>query len=220
MINSVNLVAEVKSIGDRMSVKERRAREKEELRQEILDAARELLAEEGYENVSMRKIAQKIDYSATTIYLYFHDKEELCRSVCDETFTKLVQQFENITAGINDPIEQLRRVGSAYIEFGLSHPNHYKVTFMGAGLPKRIEGEEIDFRGMGAKCFLYLRGIVEECVRQGKFRPVDVDVASQALWAVVHGITSLLISHPAFPWVDRTRLIDQVINVMAEGLKA
>ncbi len=203
-----------------MSVKERRAREKEELRQEILDAARELFAEQGYENVSMRKIAEKIDYSPTTIYLYFQDKEELCRSVCDETFTKLVRQFENITAGISDPVEQLKRVGSAYIEFGLSHSNHYKVTFMGAGHPKRMEGAEIDFHGMGAKCFLHLRGIVEECVRQGRFRPVDVDVASQALWATVHGITSLLITHPAFPWVDRTKLIEQVTNVMAEGLKA
>ncbi len=203
-----------------MTVKERRAREKEELRQEILDAARELFAKEGYENVSMRKIAEKIDYSPTTIYLYFHDKEELCRSVCDETFTKLVRQFENITAGISDPLEKLKRVGSAYIEFGLSHPNHYKVTFMGAGHPKRMEGEEIDFHGMGAKCFMHLRGTVEECVRQGKFRPVDVDVASQALWAVVHGITSLLITHPGFPWVDKTKLIDQVIDVMGEGLKA
>ncbi len=203
-----------------MSVKERRAREKEELRQAILDAARELFAEQGYENVSMRKIAEKIDYSPTTIYLYFHDKEELCGSVCDETFTKLVRQFENITAGISDPVEQLKRVGSAYIEFGLSHPNHYKVTFMGAGRPKRMEGNEVDFHGMGANCFMHLRGIVEECVRQGKFRSVDVDVASQALWAMVHGITSLLITHPAFPWVDRTQLIEQVINVMAEGLRA
>ena len=204
-----------------MSVKERREREKEELRQGILDAARELFATEGYENVSMRKIAEKIDYSPTTIYLYFKDKDELLRSVCEETFTKLVKKFEDIVANTSDPIEQLRQVGRAYIGFGLDHPNHYKVTFMQAGRPGPMEDQKFDYHGsMGEKCFLQLRSIVEECVQQRKIRAVDLDTTSQALWAVVHGITSLLISHPDFPWVDKDRLIDQVIDVMTEGLKA
>jgi AcrR family transcriptional regulator len=203
-----------------LSVKERRAREKEELRQEILDAARELFAKEGYENVSMRKIARKIDYSATTIYLYFKDKDELFGSICEETFTKLVKRFEDIVASADDPLEQLRRAGRAYIEFGLSHPNHYKVTFMGCGQPGHIEDEKLDFHGsIGEKCFLHLRTIVENCVRQGKIRPVDVDATSQALWAAAHGITSLLISDPHFPWVSKERLIEHVVDVMTKGLR-
>jgi AcrR family transcriptional regulator len=203
-----------------VSVKERRAREKEELRQEILDAARELFAKEGYQNVSMRKIAEKIDYSPTTIYLYFEDKNELLSSICEETFTKLVKEFEDIVASTDDPIEQLKRAGRAYIDFGLSHPNHYTVTFMGAGHPGHTEEHKFDFQGsMGERCFMHLRSIVERCVRQGKFRPLDLDATSQALWAVVHGITSLLITHPLFPWVDKNLLINQVIDVMAEGLK-
>jgi len=204
-----------------VSVKERRAREKEELRQEILDAARELFAKEGYENVSMRKIAEKIDYSPTTIYLYFEDKDELLHSICEQTFTGLVKKFRDIVATTSDPIEQLRQVGRAYIEFGLSHPNHYKVTFMGAGHPGTMEDPKFDYQGsMGEKCFLQLRSIVEECVRQRKIRLVDLDTSSQALWAVVHGVTSLMITHTLFPWVDKGQLIDQVIDVMTEGLKA
>ena len=203
-----------------MSVKERRAREKEELRQEILVAARDLFAKEGYENVTMRKIAEKIDYSPTTIYLYFQDKDDLCRAICEETSAKLVKQFEGILAAARDPIEQLRGVGRAYVQFGLSHPNHYKVTFMGYGLTRHNEDEEVDFHGsMSGKCFLLLRTIVENCVRQGRIRPVDVDSTSQALWAAVHGITSLLITYPDFPWVDKDGLVDQVIEVMVEGLK-
>lgn len=203
-----------------MGSRERRAREKEDLRQEILEAARDLFAKQGYENVSMRKIAEKIDYSPTTIYLYFQDKDELCRSICEETFTKLVKQFGDIVARTSDPIEQLRRVGHAYVEFGLSHPNHYKVTFMGGGHPGRMEAGKLDFHGsMGGKCFMNLRTIIAECVRQGKIRRVDVDTMTQAHWAVVHGITSLLITHPYFPWVDKERLIDQVIEVMIAGLK-
>ena len=204
-----------------MTVKERRAREKEELRAEILDAARELFAKEGYENVSMRKIAEKIDYSPTTIYLYFKDKDELCRSVCDETTAKLVKQFDGIVATVSDPIDQLRRVGQAYVEFGLSHPNHYKVTFMGYGLTGPVDQEKLHSQAsMGARCFMHLRTIVEKCVQQRKIRAVDVDTTSQALWATVHGITSLLITYPDFPWVGKERLIEQVIDVMIEGLKA
>jgi AcrR family transcriptional regulator len=203
-----------------VSVKERRAREKEELRQEILDAARELFAKEGYQNVSMRKIAEMIDYSPTTIYLYFEDKNELLSSICEETFAKLVKEFEDIVASTSDPIEQLKRAGRAYVEFGLSHPNHYTVTFMGAGHPGHMEEHKFDYQGsMGEKCFLHLRAIVERCVRQGKFRPLDLDATSQALWAVVHGITSLLITHPLFPWVHKDQLVGQVINVMTAGLK-
>ena len=204
-----------------MSVQERRAREREELRQEILDAARELFAREGFHNVSMRKIAQKIDYSPTTIYLYFKDKNELLTSICEETFTKLVKQFDDIVASTSDPLEQLRRAGHAYVEFGLRYPNHYTVTFMGVGHPGHMEAHEFDYRGsMGEKCFMHLRAIVERCVQQGKFRPLDLDATSQGLWAVVHGITSLLITHPRFPWVDKNRLIEQVIDVMTEGLEA
>jgi AcrR family transcriptional regulator len=204
-----------------VSIKERRVREKEELREKIMDAARELFAREGFHNVSMRKIAKKIDYSATTIYLYFKDKNELLTSICEETFATLVKQFEDIVASTNDPIEQLNRAGHAYVEFGLSHPNQYTVAFMGVGHPGHMEEHKFDYQGsMGEKCFMHLRAIVERCVQQGKFRALDLDATSQALWAVVHGITALLITHPRFPWVDKDRLIKQVIDVTAEGLKA
>lgn len=75
-----------------MGVQERRAREKKELRQEILDAAREMFVRDGFENVSMRKIAEKIEYSPTTIYLYFQDKADLLDCLCEETFTRLVKK--------------------------------------------------------------------------------------------------------------------------------
>jgi len=69
-----------------MGSKQRREREKEALRQDILDAARELFVEEGYDNVSMRRVAEKIEYSPTTIYLYFEDKASLLYAICEETF--------------------------------------------------------------------------------------------------------------------------------------
>src|SRR5215210_3008543 len=108
-----------------MSVKQRRENEKENLRQVILDTAREMFAEEGYTSVSMRKIADKIEYSPTTIYLYFKDKNDLLQQICEETFTKLAQNLDLIGKKQSKSIDGLREGLQAYVEFGLKHPKHY-----------------------------------------------------------------------------------------------
>ena len=201
-------------------VKERRAREKEQLRREILDAARDLFVREGYENVSMRRIAERIEYSPTTIYLYFQDKAELLYCLCEETFARLVKEFERLKAeDSGDPVRCLRRGMRAYIEFGLKYPNHYKVTFIMH--PEHHEPDKyMNPDSMGMKAFAFLPALVGEAVRQGKFRQVDVAATSQTLWAAIHGLTSLLIVHPDFPWVNRSELIDHLIDTMLDGLKA
>src|SRR5579884_3846103 len=113
-----------------MGVQERRAREKQELRQEILDAARDLFVREGFENISMRKIAEQIEYSPTTIYLYFRDKADLLDCICEETLAKLDRKLTSIEEATSDPLESLRKGLRAYIDFGLKHPNDYRVAFM------------------------------------------------------------------------------------------
>jgi AcrR family transcriptional regulator len=203
-----------------MGLKERRAREKERLRQEILDAARDLFVAEGYERVSMRRIAEKIDYSPTTIYLYFKDKSELLFSICQETFTKLAARLEKVATESADPLVSLKKGCRAYVDFGLKHPNHYRVTF--GAHPEARQGREPYLRegSMGLQAFNYLRLGVARCVERNLFRETDVELISQALWAAMHGITTLLITKPDFPWGNRHKLIDLVIDTMIEGLKA
>jgi AcrR family transcriptional regulator len=203
-----------------MGPRERRERQKEALRQEILDAARELFVKEGYENVSMRRIAEKIDYSPTTIYLYFEDKATLLFSICEETFARLAKTLEEITRQPGDPVEILKRGCRAYVEFGLKYPNHYRVTFINH--PEHNERPELYFRedSMGMKTFSHLRRGVEECVKHNCFRETDAELISQSIWAALHGVTSLLITKPHFPWRDRDRVIDTVIGSVVEGLKA
>ncbi|MBA3713548.1 MAG: TetR/AcrR family transcriptional regulator [Pyrinomonadaceae bacterium] len=204
-----------------MGVKERREKQREELRQEILDAARTLFIREGYENVSMRKVAEKIEYSPTTIYLYFKSKAELLNCLCEETFAKLGARLEALAKDSPDPVEGLRKGLRVYIEFGLKNPSHYTVTFINHPLHHEGLGEEFAYEGsMGHKAFSYLSAAVGECVRQKKFRRVDVEATSQATWAAVHGLTSLLIVHPDFPWVARNKLIDSLLDTLIEGLKA
>lgn len=202
-----------------MGVKARREREKENLRQEILDAAREMFANEGYQNVSMRKIADKIEYSPTTIYLYFKDKSDLLHQICEETFARLGQRVSEIAAGEPDALQSLRKGLRAYIEFGLEHPNHYEVTFI-TPLIENAEGDKHSFEdSLGQRAFGFLSQGVADAISAGKLKKGDVDLISQTLWAGIHGLTSLLIGHSKFPFVEKEKLIDSLLDTMLEGLK-
>ena len=203
-----------------MGVKERKARQKKFLRKEILDAASELFVRDGYENVSMRRIADKIEYSPTTIYLYFKDKSELLEQVCKETFGRLVQRLSKIMEQPGDPVERLRRGLLTYIQFGLENPHHYRATFMML-LPEGFDDKKLhqeDSPGMQAYAFL-TRGLAD-CVKAGKMTALNVELAAQTLWAGVHGITSLLITHSDFPWAGREKVIHSTVDTMVSGLRA
>lgn len=204
-----------------MGVKERRDREKENLRQEILDAASELFAKEGYANVSMRKIADKIEYSPTTIYLYFKDKTDLLNEICEETFGKLIETVAEIeNTGSSEPINCLQKGMRAYIDFGLKYPNHYEVTFI-TPLANFLGKEIHPYEGSsGQKAFEYIVRQVTGSIEKGQIKKGDIAAISQAIWAAIHGVTALLISHQDFPFVEKEVLIDTVIDTTIKGLQA
>ncbi|MBA3439854.1 MAG: TetR/AcrR family transcriptional regulator [Pyrinomonadaceae bacterium] len=201
-----------------MGIQERRTRQKENLRQEILDAAREMFVEEGYDSVSMRKIAERIEYSPTTIYLHFKDKADLFNQLCEETFAKLAERLGALQRRhTDDPLAYLREGLRVYIDFGLKHPNHYTVAF----ILHPQESCDYNFEdSIGKRAFDYLRTAVMVCVEMKKFRHLDVDTTAQALWAAVHGVTALLIVHTDFPFVAKNRLIDHTIDTMIRGLQS
>jgi len=201
-----------------MGVKERRARQKKYLRQEILDAASELFVRDGYENVSMRRIADRIEYSPTTIYIYFKDKAELLDQVCRETFARLVEKLSKIMEQPGEPIERLKRGLIAYIEFGLENPHQYRATFM-MPFPEGFDHDKYhqpDSPGMQA--FAFLTRSISECMQAGKMMGINVELAAQTLWAGIHGITSLLITHETFPWVGREKVIHSTVDTLVAGL--
>ena len=214
MLNAIMYLNGVKY----MAIKDRRQREKEDLRQEILDAARELFVAEGYENVSMRKIAEKIDYSPTTIYLYFKDKNELLHEVCEEAFSKLSDEIVRSQMQGQTPIEVLRFGMYAYVAFGLLNPHHYEVVFVTPKNSGNDTGYSFD-ASMGKKAFELLSASVANCMSAGDIRGGDVETISQTLWAGIHGVTSLLIAHEGFPFVERETLVSSVIDTMIAGLR-
>jgi AcrR family transcriptional regulator len=207
-MNSVQKVA-----GTDMGVQERRARQKENIREEILDAARSLFVKEGYEHVSIRKIAEKIEYSPGTIYLYFPDKAAILERICEETFAKLAQRMHAINMDPANPLDGLRRGLRTYVQFGIDNPNHYIVTFIQAKQIPRDHQPKA-----GERCFDNLRAAVQRCVDAGQLNCDDVEEVAQAIWAGVHGVTALLITC-SFPFIEQSRLIDRVVHILIEGIR-
>jgi AcrR family transcriptional regulator len=204
-----------------MGVKERRVRQKNLLRQEILDAARDILVREGYDGLSMRKVAERIDYSPTAIYLHFKDRDDLVFCVCEQLMGGLVKELQQVADRHADPLVALKKGLRRYVEFGLKHPQHYQATF---GIPHGHDPEK-DARyqepgTMAMQAFGFLPRLVGECVKQKKLAKVNVHDTSCALWAGVHGLTSLFIVMPNFQWGDRERVLDQLITMLVDGLRA
>jgi AcrR family transcriptional regulator len=202
-----------------MGVQERRAREKQELRQEILAAARDLFIHEGFENVSMRKIAEKIEYSPTTIYLYFQDKVDLLDCICEETLTRLEDRLVAIRKAHPAPLDKMQRGLRAYIEFGIEHPSDYRVAFMMEFKNMVEAGRNLRCHELGHRVYHAFRSDVAECIETGVFAPRDADTASQAIWGAIHGLVCLLITRSQFPWVDQATLIETLVDTLVEGCK-
>jgi len=203
-----------------MGVKERKARQKRFLRQEILDAASELFVKEGFEHVSMRRIADKIEYSPTTIYLHFKDKAELLEQLCHNTFSRLINHLTKIHEQPGDPLERLKRGLVAYIRFGLENPQHYRVVFMMPPPEGFDKVKHLRPDSPGIQSFDFLRRCVFDCISAGKLRANDAELVSQTLWCGVHGITSLLITHQLFPWVAKEQLIRSTVDTLVSGVNA
>lgn len=200
-----------------MGIQERKIRHRENLRQAILDAAEELFVDQGFNNVSMRKIAKKIEYSATTIYLYFKDKREIFHCLMGEYYQKLLVIMLDIQNHYGaDPLLCIRRGMRAYTEFGLANPNYYKLAFM---LTPEIPTEDyLDQTFVGNQVLQTLRDNVSACIRLGLFPQIDADLTTQVLWSMNHGITSLLISNPKYPWAEREELIGRYIETAIAGM--
>jgi AcrR family transcriptional regulator len=206
-----------------MGVKERREREKSETRDRMLDAARELFVTEGYEGVSMRRVAEKIEYSPTAIYVYFADKEELFRELCHQDYARLAAVFQSSLMS-SDPIERLRQIGAIYVDFGTRYPNHYKFMFMTVHPPCEPDDEDREIMGNPERdAYAFLRWAVQQAIDAGCFREEirDAELVSQTLWASVHGVISLNIAKGSDPWVDWRSLQERaelMLDVTLRGL--
>jgi AcrR family transcriptional regulator len=186
------------------SKRTRREEERDRLREKILDAARELFVNEGIEKVSMRKVADKIGYTATTLYDHFDDKDAMLLAVCEADFLALRKGFEKI-AKIADPLERLRKLGTAYVEFALKHPSHYRLMFMTPHVhQKNLPNENLIKGNPDQDAYAFLRETVSAVLEEGLIRDEyrDPDLVSQLLWSGVHGLVALHLIMGNDPWLE------------------
>jgi AcrR family transcriptional regulator len=191
--------------------------EGETLRADLLGATERLMIETGgADGVSIRAIADAVGVTPPSIYLHFPDKESLILAVCERHFQTFDSAIEEAGRSTDDPVESLRRRGRAYVRFGLENPEPYRILFM----TRNESAQQRDIVvGAGARAFQHLVEAVQRCIDAGAFRPVDPVLAATGVWAAVHGVTSLLISLPGFPWPDVDTLIDHVCDTQTRGLR-
>jgi AcrR family transcriptional regulator len=175
-----------------MGIVERKEKQKLEIRKLILDAAMKLFVEEGVDNVSIRKIADLIEYSPTTVYLYFKDKDEIFYSLHDIGFQKLQELNHNLDT-IKNPLLRLHKMGENYLNFGLDNSEYYDLMFIQREPMDKLEEMECTDWENGNTAMARLRTTVSECIEQGFLAEGDVNLVSLSVWSMVHGLVSLAI---------------------------
>lgn len=193
--------------------------EGDRLREEILTAADAILRDTASaEAVTMRAVAARVGCTPAAIYLHFVDRTALIFSVCVRHFEALDRSLARAVRSAEDPIEELRAVGRAYVRFGLRHPEEYRVIFMGHPLevPADVDVDTLlEIGGFGRAV-----GAVQRCLDAGAIPEsagTAFDVATR-LWVVVHGFTSAMISKPWFPWGDASALVERLLDTQIRGL--
>jgi len=196
----------------------RRAREKENLRRAILDAARDLFEGSDYQSVSIRKIADRIEYSPTAIYLYFKDKREIVLSLMQEGFHLLEQRLQAVDDG--DLLSRMYRASEVYMQFALDEPKYYKLMF-------QVDDEELARMcvetSAGDKAFGYLVGLIVEGQQAGMLR-TDVEplLLAHSVWAAMHGAVSLVLAQRMNKLPDEMhrQFFPAVVDTVLRGIVA
>lgn len=204
-----------------MGSADRIERERHEKRARILEAARALFLERGVEAVTLREIAQRIEYSTTAIYVHFPDKAALVEAMITEDFAAFSRGLE-AAASVPDPVDRLHALHVAYIDFALAWPRHYQLLFL-TPPPHTHDHKDTATTPHGIDGYRVLRATIDECIRTHRLRPdlTDPDGTAQVVWATVHGLVSLQIvlgDHAAFHWRDRDTLARLAYDMVTRGL--
>ena len=189
------------------------------LRDQIRHTARELFAREGFESVSMRRIGTAVGCSPMAIYRHYENKEELLLSICEETFSKMIRLLDEERAKPGPALERLRRCVRTVVDFHLSHPNHYKVTFMTPMPPGPVAQRKV---AIGQPTMDRLIAGVRECaVEKGlDDDDIDVEMTAQIVRVAIHGLASSLITTgKCYPWKDPERMKDEMIATVTRQLE-
>ena len=205
-----------------MGITERKEREKTERRQAILAAAQRLFNEQGFEKVSMRNIAEAIEYSPATIYLYFKDKNELLFALQNQAFGQLSHSFESVFT-VEHPAERLEAIGHKYLQFAFEHPELFELMFVMNGPMEAVEarGEATPWAS-GRAAFDRVVQVMQHGIDVGVFtRTRDAETAALMVWSQVHGLATLYLRKRMmiFPEARRQAIMEEAMGLFTQVLQ-
>jgi AcrR family transcriptional regulator len=183
-----------------------RGRRRAVLRERVLDAAREILLTEGVEALTMRRLGERLDYTASALYRHFRDKDALLQALVEADYRAFAEAGRAL-GQIADPVERLRAGARGYVEFGLTHPHQYRLLFMTPPRGGDVPLSDVPAVPVGdpeLDRYAALRRSVEEALATGRFRrdAGNAELLTQALWAAVHGVVSLHLINGSQPYLD------------------
>ena len=199
---------------------ERREAERADTRAKILEAARAMFVQQGYEATTMRGIADAIAYTPTALYHHFANKQALVAELCRMDFDGLARHFTACNL-IADPLERIRQIGLLYLQFAVQYPNHYQFMFMTA-LPDNVDYHTENAGNPERDAYALLVLSCRQAIDQDRVRPEfkDPDELAQILWAALHGLISLRITKhdPWVPWRDLEHSARHAIDILTTGI--
>lgn len=208
-----------------MGIAERREREKEALRTRMVEAARDILSEKGVDGLSMRSLAERIEYSPATIYLYFRDKNELLGEVIHAGFELMgeyIQEEMVAVGGDANPAQQHRALGRAYARFGLENTAYFRVMFELPTVPQAHMLEQCEQADSSYPCANLLVETVQRAMDAGLYQIRDAQTGAMVAWGVIHGLTSLYLSghlsHAVGGSNEFMELVEAAMDSLGSGL--
>lgn len=186
------------------------------MQQSILEVARALFLEKGYEQTSMRNIAEKLRCSPGTLYLYFKDKDQIFYALHQEGFGKFLTMMAPLRF-VEDPFERLKALGRVYMDFALTNKDLYDLMFI-LQAPMKKENNEAWVEGQ--KALSFLKDVLSECQKAGMFNGYDIDYLSFFIWSGIHGMCALYCRDRCLAFEDHEplKLLEQGYQVFLNML--
>lgn len=176
-----------------MGIAERKAKDKENLKALILEGAKKLFVGKGIEQTTIRNIADAIDYSVGTVYVYFKDKNDILHDLHSQGFAQLGGEMR-VLFNVSEPMERLKALGRVYIKFAIENPDMYDLMFNLKAPIEFLEATHNEEWNEGKATFDVLRSTVNGCLDKGYFKGHELEPLSFMIWSTVHGMCSLYIS--------------------------
>ncbi|ACI97720.1 TetR/AcrR family transcriptional regulator [Rhodospirillum centenum] len=197
-----------------------------ERRAQILRVARDLFVQEGIERTSLRRIADGAGITPTAIYDHFADKQDLLAAIAGDFLDGLIVAMQEEPADPADPLDRLRALGRGYVRYGAGHPHEYRLVFMTTlpafspvpGHRAPPDADPVCPPNKGMQSFGVLEAEIARLLELGLLVPGNRHAYADALWATMHGIVSLLITHAHFNWTPVDELVATATDMLLCGI--